>query len=369
MEEEPCHKKPKFDDSLGDYKVIENYIEYIHTATNNVKAVVSDDLRDHVETITMYGGNIKQRKDISKTIKLLNEKLPLTSFQHLKRVRNETVLVCPTDSVKEKSIQEYVCKFVPELTDLFENFIEVAVPKHPVKLKKQHAVFNKIWSCNFHPDVYLEKLTSNNFFSEKELQTHKFYMTLNLEIALWYFKTSNLDVVTEDVFACLNVAIVVDPSIDSIVAVGIDNSSSHPIQHATMVSIDNVAKTQKGGAWIDRAKETDGSYIHNGVDKKLLNYLLKKFPVIKIGAKKYLSKTDLIDDEKTTSDGPYLCTNYYVYVLREPCIMCAMALVHSRAKRVFFCFERPETGALKSKLKLHTVSSLNHHYEVFTGFV
>lgn len=68
-------------------------------------------------------------------------------------------------------------------------------------------------------------------------------------------------------------------------------------------------------------------------------------------------------------DGPYLCTGYYVYMLREPCIMCSMGLVHARAKRVFFCFQNKEYGGLSSVAKLQTVTSLNHHFEVFTGFL
>ena len=36
------------------------------------------------------------------------------------------------------------------------------------------------------------------------------------------------------------------------------------------------------------------------------------------------------------TDDNYYLTGYDLYIFREPCIMCAMALVHSRVRRVFY---------------------------------
>lgn len=62
---------------------------------------------------------------------------------------------------------------------------------------------------------------------------------------------------------------------------------------------------------------------------------------------------------------PYLCTGFDCYVVREPCVMCAMALVHSRVRRVIFAEPDPKHGALGGSLKLHGQQSLNHHYTVY----
>ena len=64
----------------------------------------------------------------------------------------------------------------------------------------------------------------------------------------------------------------------------------------------------------------------------------------------------------------YLLTGYDVYLSREPCCMCAMALVHSRAGRIFYFAAKNEIrkfGALETAVKLNAVEGLNHSYYVF----
>lgn len=45
--------------------------------------------------------------------------------------------------------------------------------------------------------------------------------------------------------------------------------------------------------------------------------------------------------------------------------MCAMALVHARVGRVFFCKLNNKTGAFVSRWRLQDEKRINHHYEIF----
>ena len=67
-------------------------------------------------------------------------------------------------------------------------------------------------------------------------------------------------------------------------------------------------------------------------------------------------------NEYQVNDGDYLCSKAVALLFDEPCIMCAMALVHSRVRMVYFVKDR-EDGAF-SMHKLHK-RALNYMYRVF----
>merc|ERR1712003_499892 len=68
--------------------------------------------------------------------------------------------------------------------------------------------------------------------------------------------------------------------------------------------------------------------------------------------------------KRPRADEDYLCQECEVVTSHEPCIMCAMALVHSRVRLVAYRTPDPSFGGLGGAVSLHTCTSLNHQFRV-----
>ncbi|KAF0733272.1 hypothetical protein Ae201684P_010231 [Aphanomyces euteiches] len=90
-----------------------------------------------------------------------------------------------------------------------------------------------------------------------------------------------------------------------------------------------------------------------------------KNPLIRHAAMRVLEAVGEIHVAAPPTSTDYLCTGMDIFLPIEPCVMCSMALVHSRANRVIFAETNPTAGALGSCYTLHGQASLNHRYRVF----
>ncbi len=66
-----------------------------------------------------------------------------------------------------------------------------------------------------------------------------------------------------------------------------------------------------------------------------------------------------------SEDDCYNLKGLYVIVKKEPCVMCAMALVHARVERLYFCIEREKDGGILEHELYSKSPPLNHKYHVF----
>src|SRR5437868_14624783 len=65
--------------------------------------------------------------------------------------------------------------------------------------------------------------------------------------------------------------------------------------------------------------------------------------------------------------GDWRLTDCDLYVTKEPCAMCAGALVHTRIRRVIFGCADPAAGAAGSVVNLLQMPGFNHRCEIASG--
>ncbi|KAG7330807.1 hypothetical protein KOW79_004776 [Hemibagrus wyckioides] len=306
----------------------------------HVIPVLSDEMSEEVTLLDAYAVPITDKRQTSRLVKDLSVVHPLADLQHIKRVRAckdkssphaLEVIVC---LVSDISISAQTRR--PTLTDLLtskdfnlkglgEPFL-VRIPARAPLTRPQFERASLHWPTSFHEDKQVTLGLTGQLFTSSQQAKIQEYMTAAVEAAR-SGREEGMDAVG---------AAIVDPKSGRIITVGHDLTRDHPLHHAVMVCIDLVAWAQGGGV----------------------------YPYGKHPACRYTVSDPLISSEESAQ--PYICTGYELYVTREPCVMCAMALVHSRISRVFYGASSPD-GALGTKFKIHCQKGLNHHFDVYKG--
>jgi tRNA-specific adenosine deaminase 3 len=277
------------------------------------------------------------------------------------------------------------------------------VSKWPPEDKEQHREWNQIWPITFHiPSGKAATRSAEIVLSEEEKKAMKKHAREAGNLA-----HRNLQLQLQSCPRVCNAAVVVDPETDQVVAVGQDETlgwvlpnGSHrnnPLRHAAMVACENVAKrilrlfpdagTSRRALNNNNNKNNNVNEKNTSEEKQLQSPVKKRLCQEDHRNHHPMTVSKAKEEEETNthtqsvSGGghssqsqsasainrkePYLCTGLDCYLWQEPCIMCAMALVHSRIRRIIYCIPDKEAGVLGGSYRLHSLSQLNHHYEVF----
>ncbi|KAM6968141.1 putative inactive tRNA-specific adenosine deaminase-like protein 3 [Aplochiton taeniatus] len=322
--------------------------------------ILSEKQSQSTELVGAFAAPIMDKKETSRLVKELALLYPLPGLQHIKRVRackekgsphSLEVIVClandvlDIDSRKDVSLHTLFPSDSTKCNVLGEPFL-VEIPACPPLTRPQFEEASQHWPTTFHEDKQVTVALKGELFNPLQKAQMQEHMMAALAVARAGHREGMKAVG----------AVIVDPKDDRVVAVGHDCSrGENPLHHAVMVCIDLVAHGQGGGAYcFDKYaacqfKATSSS------------------PTEKAGVlgTPGVSQNDVLPVAEDCGQ-PYICTGYDLYVTREPCVMCAMALVHSRIGRVFYGTASAD-GAFGTKYKIHAEKNLNHRFEVFQG--
>ncbi|KAJ1407456.1 Cytidine and deoxycytidylate deaminase domain [Sesbania bispinosa] len=378
----------------------------------------------HQPTESVFASAIDP-KHANQIVRRLNQIAPLEDLRHVKRIRKKvleggeiqlSVVLCLASEGDNQ-----LDNVPPHLQELISSYqlspFITKVCKYAATSKEEWQEQCKFWPTSYHPRTYnIEGITG---FGKEDSQSVLKFMRSAVELA-----TSDGLVVNAAVIVDPSAKQIISSARDQIFAwnTSKDDScyrkpelfSSHPVSNKFdphellhLNSSSNQFKQRYTDVaclypwqWAEQQSQSQSSYYWHPLRHAAIVAIESSaardrclFPNEENSEEKYLEldhenpswrsspakrqKTvcaNVEDDDKLNAHGqtsdqlsarPYLCTGYDIYLVWEPCTMCAMALVHQRIRRIFYAFPNPNAGALGSVQRLQGEKSLNHHYAVF----
>ncbi|KAF9151465.1 adenosine deaminase, tRNA-specific 3 [Linnemannia schmuckeri] len=341
-----------------------------------------------LETVGVYIATIEP-KQTNQVIKFIRSKLPATQgLDHIKQIRKTTaddgavkldIVLCHELALSAQDLDQLLEQ--AGLNSLVNPRIH-GVPKYPPLTRDQFELWKAAWPTTFREDTNRHPEISDQ--DEAAIMEH---------IQFVWDRAAKATSKGELPIA----AMIVEPLTQKVMATSYDTriSTGHVLQHAVMNCVAAVAKRERDGCQSQSAEHYHRLPYSFGINTVTASSTAKEGAEAEVGRESAPSPTcgekrkkNPANETNSSASSPgssvssllwegagdtedrrvkkaYLCTGYDVFLTHEPCVMCSMALVHSRVGRVFYTVPMAASGGLGSQHKIHSHPNLNHHFFVY----
>lgn len=236
------------------------------------------------------------------------DEMPLTHVKRLNKIEGQEKVVIRTilSSQQFLTTEEEVSIFLKTnlAQDLDFNIQTIDLPRYLPPTKD----IALDWSKKYWPMAW------------RGSPNHQFLQTVNIDVTAEQKMVEKLIELSSDDNR-YSVTIICDPQNHEILTIGYDSTHTHPLGHSVMNAIANIANNELERRNGDRNNKDDNM--------------------------------------------GYLCHNLLVYTTFEPCVMCSMALVHSRIGQLVYLQALPKTGGIESSYCIGDMDGLNWKFNIW----
>lgn len=267
------------------------------------------------ELVQVWTGLIDPRKS-KFLMQFLKRFFPLdetSQLDHFKRIRKVEehlqVFICKYESEDQTTeILELASKIDPDF--IISNFKVISVPRHVPNTKE----LTQQWSEQYWPITW------------KGNPNHQFLNSVSFD----------MDQEKE----------MVNMLLDSV-----DNSTTSPPGYSVLGTL--IAQQIGYKLQVCTIQTTEGNKKNNPKGHSIMKAISE------------IATREIENRKNKEHDRGYLCTDMIVYTTHEPCIMCCMALVHSRIARVTYINTAKNSGGLESHYHLGVIDGLNWKFQIW----
>lgn len=263
------------------------------------------------------------------------------------------LLVCPVTDISEEDLRGFL-QGLPAfaITGTIPRIMTVAVPSsQPISAAQATE-----WSAKYWPAVYKR---GNPFGPHPSIVSQALRGLFDPEKHILLAKQIATKAASSGEGLGFG-AVIVDPQTRQVLAVAGDarlrcneKGWGNPLDHAVMRAIDMVAQRRLGRTQNVRPDSKvevwDGIYFEDEEASCKMVMKVDGNPDIKNEDRNRNANGGSKKEADDRRDDGYLCHNLQVYLSHEPCVMCSMALLHSRVGSVVFGTRMTRTGGLNAE--------------------
>ncbi|TIA90551.1 hypothetical protein E3P99_01529 [Wallemia hederae] len=269
-----------------------------------------------------------------------------------------------TPELTKERVRELLAKTSTQVKDLDPYILRV--PSRRATTPEEYTACQKYWPVSFTPKAQFVNGFTYDYWDSRKLDWVMNGLDTAKALAMEAKERGELPIAAHVSSPPLDIPIPpgYPPPTPNMTALGYDTrcSSGNPLNHAIFNCVRKVGELR----YKADAETTTMNGSGSNVDKRDSEVSDSNNSSTTSSSSSTTIQPTLSGINACQNGAEYLCTSLTLFATHEPCMMCAMALVHSRVRDIYYLRKSKSSGGCGSVYSVHEMQNLNHHFEAWS---